>query len=307
LPEGPEIHSQARKLARLLEGSRPEIECPWPALGPQMLALQGQRVERCWAQGKAFLCRFEGGLTLYAHMQLYGRWQLGKPRPTRRQLRLRLGEARLYSATDLALLDAGGVAQHPYLSKLGPDLLDPQVGWEQVLGQLRHPRFQRRALAQLFLDQHFLAGPGNYLRSEILFAAGLKPDLRPQDLSLLQGEQLSRLALGLTRRALETGGVTTPEHLVKREKSSGTPRRWYRHWVFGREGKGCWLCQAPIVRETWAGRRLYRCLQCVGEREQVWDSLPDWTKSDPGTAKSSRAGRSKTEASRPKKGIPKSH
>ncbi|MCC6706705.1 MAG: hypothetical protein IT492_03995 [Gammaproteobacteria bacterium] len=44
------------------------------------------------------------------------------------------------------------------------------------------PAFRRRSVAALYLDQGFLAGIGNYLRSEILFFAGVSPQARPMDL-----------------------------------------------------------------------------------------------------------------------------
>jgi endonuclease-8 len=57
------------------------------------------------------------------------------------------------------------------------------------------------------LDQSFIAGLGNYLRSEILFAAGLHPDLRPLDLSRKQVGDLARHTLQLSLRSYQTGGI----------------------------------------------------------------------------------------------------
>ena len=69
------------------------------------------RVLRVDTRGKALLIRFEQGLTLYAHNQLYGRWYLNKrgtfPK-TGRSLRVALhtetDSALLYSASDIAVL-----------------------------------------------------------------------------------------------------------------------------------------------------------------------------------------------------------
>lgn len=223
------------------------------------------------AQGKAFLITFEGGQTLYAHMQLYGRWMFGKPgqqHKTNRQLRLSLAtadqEAGLYSATQIELLNAAGLKKHAYLSRLGPDLLDPGTQIPDLLERLRDKQFSGRRLAALLLDQTFWAGPGNYLRSEILFCAGLTPEMRPKDLEPAQLEKLARAAQGLARRSLKTRGITTPDDLVKSAKKDGQTRRLFRHWVFNRLGRPCWVCQAPVRKEEWSGRRLYRCLECQG-------------------------------------------
>ena len=49
--------------------------------------------------------------------------------------------------------------------------------------RLESPLFLRRRTGSLFLDQAFLAGTGNYLRSEILFVSGVHPSRRPCDLA----------------------------------------------------------------------------------------------------------------------------
>ena len=53
------------------------------------------------------------------------------------------------------------------------------------------PAFRKRSLGSLYLDQRFLAGNGNYLRSEILWAARLNPERKPAALteSALRGGQ----------------------------------------------------------------------------------------------------------------------
>jgi endonuclease-8 len=47
-------------------------------------------------------------------------------------------------------------------------------------------------LGSLYLDQGFLAGIGNYLRSEILFAACLHPAGKPRELAAKTRNRLAR-------------------------------------------------------------------------------------------------------------------
>ncbi len=270
MPEGPEIHGQALRLKSFLQGQRPQIVGHYPPVVDGLKALEGQLLQQVQARGKAFLLTFESGVTLYAHMQLYGRWLISKstePPKSNRTLRLSLSTPKqtawLYSATDIELLSPQQVEAHPYLRKLGPDLLDPQVNGIELLQRLQDPRFQRRQLATLLLDQGFWAGPGNYLRSEILFCAGLSPQTRPCDLSLGQAQRLVQVAQGLAIRSLHTKGITNHPDIVAQQKQAKVPRRLYRHWVFGRQGQKCWICQTPIGKEEWGGRRLYRCYGCV--------------------------------------------
>ncbi|GIS20929.1 MAG: hypothetical protein CM15mP120_28450 [Pseudomonadota bacterium] len=95
------------------------------------------------------------------------------------------------------------------MARLGPDALDESVHWRDILTLLLAPQFQRRTLAALYLDQGFVAGIGNYLRSEILFEARVNPFDRPCDLSRRQLGRLAQTTLDLTRQSLATAGITT--------------------------------------------------------------------------------------------------
>ena len=114
----------------------------------------------------------------------------------------------LYSASEIEVLNETELHLHPLLGKLGPDLLDQGLDARAVRRRLEDRRFGRRSLGALYLDQAFLAGLGNYLRSEILFAAGLHPALRPCELEHGQAQVLARQTLAIARRSYRTGGVT---------------------------------------------------------------------------------------------------
>jgi endonuclease-8 len=231
--------------------------------------LAGQRVDAVETRGKALLIRFEGGLSIYSHNQLYGRWYVRKhgsyPR-TGRQLRLAIHtekkSALLYSASDIAVLDAEGIREHPFLRKLGPDILDPELRPARIAKRLQDAAFAGRQLGSLLLDQGFLAGNGNYLRSEILFVAGLLPLHRPKQLEDSQLQALARAVRSIARRTYKTGGITNDPQLVQQAKARGETRSQYRHFVFARAGKPCRVCGTAVEREDRAGRRLYYCPHC---------------------------------------------
>jgi endonuclease-8 len=112
------------------------------------------------------------------------------------------------------------------------------------------------------LDQHFLAGVGNYLRSEILFVAGLHPALRPLDCDDEQLIALADAAVGLARRAYRHNGVTNDLQLARALKVEGQSRSRYRHWVFARGGRPCRQCGTAVLDTVVAGRRLNLCPIC---------------------------------------------
>ena len=270
MPEGPEIRRVAMRLDRILSGRT--IESVWFAqapLRPYASVITGQEVCSITSRSKALLTAFSGGLTLYSHNQLYGKWfvvRRGREPRTDRALRVALCTAThcalLYSATDIALLSAEELAAHSYLARLGPEALDDSVRWREIAARLQSPRFCRRRLSVLYLDQGFVAGIGNYLRSEILYDAGVAPKQRPVDLSRGQIGRLARSTLDLTRRALRTAGVTNPPHRVASLRRNGMRRDAYRWAVFERDGLPCYVCDNPISRVEAGSRRLYLCRVC---------------------------------------------
>lgn len=267
MPEGPEVRRQADRLAKALVG-RPLAEV-WfePArLKTWEAPLRAAGLAAIHTRGKAFLLRFANGHTLYVHHQLYGRWSVARAgtnarstRTLRASLRTDAIGAFLWSATDVHVLDDAGLAAHPYLRKLGPDVLDDATTADVVLARLEEARFTRRSLAALYLDQGFLAGVGNYLRTEILWVAAVDPVARPVDLTPAQRARLADATVRICRRAYATGGVTNDPEAVAAGKAAGLPRRAWRHHAFGREGKPCPRCGGFLERVERAGRRLYVC------------------------------------------------
>jgi endonuclease-8 len=270
MPEGPEIRRAADRVAEALAGRvASRVWFAFDHLAGWERKLTGRRVRGVQARGKAMLVRFEGGLNLYSHNQLYGRWYVTKngaqPR-TRRQLRVAIhtrdASALLYSASEIDVLRDRELGSHPYLARLDADVLDRAVTPSIVRRRMDDPRFARRRLAGLLLDQGFLGGIGNYLRSEILFVAGIDPARRPCDLDGGERAAFARAALHISRRAYRTRGITNAPSIVRKLRASRRPRREYRHFVFGREGEACHRCGTEIAKLQAAGRRIYVCRTC---------------------------------------------
>src|SRR3546814_14809865 len=102
------------------------------------------------------------------------------------------------------------------------------------------PRFAGRSLGSLLLDQGFLAGMGNYLRSEVLFAANLLPQRRPRDLDAGERAALVRELLAIPRHSYATRGIEPPRGM-RDDYLTDTPAG-FRFRVFGREGRQCPSC-----------------------------------------------------------------
>ena len=258
MPEGPEIRLAADRIARVLQGEQiAEVTFGLTALQRFEAPLTNSIVRAVDTHGKAMLTRFDNGLTLYSHNQLYGRWYtMKRPRlpKTNRVLRVALHtkthSALLYSATEIAVLTAAELGKHPFLQRLGPDILDRDLTTAAIADRLTSKRFSRRALASLYLDQSFLAGLGNYLRSEILWMAGVSPAQKPAELEPETVQRLAQETLTLSRRSYRTRGVIlAPKHAAALKAEGKTYQR-YRFHVFGRAGLPCCRCGATIERQV---------------------------------------------------------
>ncbi len=270
MPEGPEIKRAADRIAAaIVQQPLAEVWFAFPhlhAFGPALSTSQVTAVET-W--GKAMLIRFSNDLSIYSHNQLYGKWMVRRAYnypQTNRQLRLAIHcdrkSALLYSASEIEILDKDTILAHPFLSSIGPDVLGEQISIQEIEERLTSKRFHRRQLTTLLLDQHFLAGLGNYLRSEILFVARIYPKLRPIDCTSSQLKHLSTAILSISQQSYKTGGITNDLKRAEQLKAKGIARRHYRHWVFNRAQQLCFICQTPIIKEMTNGRRYYYCPQC---------------------------------------------
>ena len=273
MPEGPETRRAADRLARVLTTGKPvEIDFPYPKISPWRDELAQTPICEVTSRGKALLIRFENGLTLYSHSQLYGRWTVNRRdqavnsgRSLRAEFRTPTHTARLWSATEVRVLAPGGEASDPFLSRLGPDVLDASSTPKLLEKQLE--RYARKSAAHMMLDQSVFAGLGNYLRSEILFEAGIYPDDRPVDLTPEQRRKWAQAIRRVTLRAYREAGVTVPRAVARKGKAGGERRRTWRHWVFCRNDQPCRVCGTTIERRRYGGRRLDFCPTCQPQRQ----------------------------------------
>ncbi len=273
MPEGPEIRREARAIARALEGfALVRAEYRMPALADRARRLRGARIVDVASRGKAMLIAFDAGLVHFSHNQLYGEWRVVPARALAALEADRASSVRvviatekraavLLSATTVELLEASAVDAHPFLARLGPDVLDRTTTNPMVRARLASAAFVRRSLASLLLDQRFLAGPGNYLRSEILHVARVHPAARPCDLDADALERLARAMLAVPRQSLATGGVTNDRALARALADRGATFEERRFRAYGRGGKPCWTCGTRIRRVD-AGRAIYFCPRC---------------------------------------------
>ncbi|MCM7774008.1 endonuclease VIII [Enterobacter asburiae] len=261
MPEGPEIRRAADSLEAAIKGKPlTDVWFAFPQLKPFESQLVGQTVTDIETRGKALLTYFSHNLTLYSHNQLYGVWRVveaDEQPQTTRVLRVRLQTADkailLYSASDIEMLTPEQLLTHPFLQRVGPDVLDMRLTASDVKARLLSPKFRNRQFSGLFLDQAFLAGLGNYLRVEILWEVGLAAQHKASQLNDEQLEALSHALLDIPRLSYNTRGV------VDENRYHGA---LFRFKVFHRAGKKCERCGGIIERTMLSSRPFYWCPGC---------------------------------------------
>jgi endonuclease-8 len=270
MPEGPEIKREADAISRVLhKQTLTSVAFGLPHLQKYEKKWKGALIQKVRPYSKAMTIQANHGQTLYSHNQLYGKWEVLKPgqpsKHSHRQKRVELitdkGKAILWSASEIMILPHEEVLFHPYIQKLGPDILNDRISQNALIAHFQKKTFANRPLSSLFLDQAFLAGIGNYLRTEILFYARLHPTLKPKDLSPAQIKSLAQAVGVIVQRAYTQKGVTTPPSQAKRITSTEayTGKRFY---IFARAAKPCPRCKTKIEKKTMAGRRIYLCPKC---------------------------------------------
>jgi len=270
MPEGPEIHRASDRIRTALEGKKIfNVKIDFQPLAGMEYLFEGEVIEKVEARGKALLIHGPTRV-LYAHSQLYGRWMVNSKSRTlpksNRSLRILFESdthvVRLFSATDILLLEHHEIELHPYISKLGPDVVLPSTGVMEIQHHITQQRFQRRRLGGLLLDQGFLSGIGNYLRSEILYKANLLPQ---RTIASLKQEELLRfceVTKEIVQRAYEHKGITLSQERYTALRNQGLTHGASRHYVFTRAGRTCYECQTLIERHNVSSRRLDLCPSC---------------------------------------------
>lgn len=256
MPEGDTLHGWARALDAALAGH--EIVYATSTRVP-LERLVGNTVRAARALGKHLLVEFDDGHVLRTHLRMHGTIRLRRgaytgplTNPHVRWLLSTAHETALcLDAPTIELLHQSELAAHPVLSRLGPDVLAPELDSAEILRRMRAS--PDTPIGSALLDQELLAGIGNVYKSELLFIAKVSPFTRLGDLSDELLLRIIELARSWMRRNLGARRRTTPEGRVAE-----------RHWVYERSGEPCLRCgtrvrtrrQGPLARST------YYCPEC---------------------------------------------
>jgi formamidopyrimidine-DNA glycosylase len=274
MPELPEVESARAVIARVALGRRitdvddsDRYVCRPHSPGDIRQALVGRRLTAAHRIGKSMWCDTSGigrsrtpGPALGIHLGMSGKiviadgkgheidggdyWERGRAPGDYRYSRFALSFA---DGGSLLLVDPrrlGRVRLDPDLHALGPD------AHQMTLPEFRAAMARGTAPVKArLLDQEAIAGIGNLLADQALWAARINPARSVRDLKPVEVQRLYRAVRRTVDRAITGGGVHTLSVIP-----------------FRRPGGQCPRDGAPMVRGTVGGRTTWWC-----SREQSGD------------------------------------
>ncbi len=264
MPELPEVETIVRRLREPLIGRAfTGVHVGWErTVGTPVEELKrrlpGQRIEGIRRRGKYLVFRLSGGDSLIVHLKMTGDLEvLPVTDPPRRHDRLvfDLDNGRQLRFRDPRKFGRVYLTDDPaqVLGRLGPEPLDAAFTEEDFLAL-----FNRRSarIKSLLLNQEFIAGLGNIYADEALFLAGIHPGRRADTLREEEKRRLYRAIRQVLHVAIEHGGSSLADEAYR------GGRYQERFWVYGRAGRPCPACGAPIQRIRLSQRSAHFCPNC---------------------------------------------
>lgn len=269
MPELPEVESVRRGLvAAGLSGlvtdvwrSRAKLRIGTTRGAEHLDRLVGARSGPVDRRGKYLVWHFTPPkgetLGLLVHLGMSGRFGLATPELPRAahthlvlafddDREVRFVDPRRFGALRVASLDELRTAAP--IGELGPEPLDPDFDGERLAHRAHR---SKRALREVLLDQHVVAGVGNIYAVEACHRAGIHPLVAAHR---LQPSAWSRLAAALRDvmiHAIDNGGTTLRDF---RDVSGHAGRNQDELAVYGRAEQPCPRCGETLVGFVNAGR-----------------------------------------------------
>jgi endonuclease-8 len=214
MAEGDSVFRMARRIEEAFEGRTIQtVESPNPRSGLRETGsrLVGETLESVKTHGKHLILNFSNGLSLHAHMGMSGGWYAYGPseswRRPRRSAWVVFGldgmDVVQFGGPTLRLVRKVELGRDSWLSRLGPDLLDPDFTVEAGAAALATAGPSE--LGEALLNQHLLAGIGNIYKSESCWAAKLDPWRRVGSFDREELELVVEIAQKQLTAGAETG------------------------------------------------------------------------------------------------------
>lgn len=264
MPELPEVETIKRELEKAIVGKKIIEVCVHhplvirePSVEKFKKGLTGATIENILRKAKVLILELSNAKALVIHLKMTGQLVYpGKGRAARVSFHFSDGKAldfndrRLFA--ELRLLDDWRNLK--FIKGLGPEPFDLSAGrFKEMLSK------KKTKIKPLLMDQAFISGVGNLYAAEALFRARINPARPAAGLSSKEKEILFKEIKDTLSEAIKYKGSSIDQY-VRLSGGQGSYVKY--HKVYGREGKPCLVCKAPIKRIALGGRGTYFCQKC---------------------------------------------
>ena len=277
MPELPEVETVRRALVPAMQGRKITAafvgrdDLRWPLPTDLANRITGKQVISLDRRAKYILIRLSGDEVLLLHLGMSGSVRIHHVPPHLAKhdhvmfemaRSAAIGQPTFVVFSDprrfgwIDLFPASAEAQHTLLTHLGPEPLGNAFSPAYLAACLKT---RTGPIKTVLLNQTLVAGLGNIYVSEALFRAGISPRRRA---SSIRGARAGRLASAITdtlRAAIADGGTSLRDHV---QPGGDIGYFVQRLAVYGRAGKPCLICAAPVKSLVQAGRSSFYCPRC---------------------------------------------
>ena len=263
--EGHSVHRVASRHRELLVGKKFKATSPNGRFADGAAAIDGQTFQRIEAVGKnlfAFFGSAKGTLAVvHIHFGMAGVWSVFDSKketvpPTTSTTRLCLEHAETGLVSHLSAMTVQLGDEDLYVKKrasLGQDPLREDADADLLFEKVRT---SKKKIGELVMDQSFFCGPGNIYRAEILFKAGVHPNIPGVNVGRERFDRIWHHTVELLRRGYECGSILTVD--PDEARALGTPS--LRRYIYN--AATCGRCGARVQSWDMASRTCYACPSC---------------------------------------------
>ncbi|MEX2090653.1 MAG: DNA-formamidopyrimidine glycosylase [Candidatus Paceibacterota bacterium] len=246
MPELPEVETIVRELRKKITGLKiTDVWVDWPKTVKQAGGIKsfkrqvkGKKILSVRRRAKYIIMDIEGKKTLFIHQKLsghllYGKWQFlngvwesiipGPMKNDRQNGYIRfilllnngyqLGLSDLRRFGKVILVDDDKVKDLKEISGLGPEPLEINFSQFKKLFESDGRRKKGR-LKQVLMDPKFIAGIGNIYADEILWASGLHPFSRVENLNTKDLNKIYTFMVKILKKAIEYKGSSMDDYRI---------------------------------------------------------------------------------------------
>ncbi|WP_299559772.1 bifunctional DNA-formamidopyrimidine glycosylase/DNA-(apurinic or apyrimidinic site) lyase [uncultured Mycolicibacterium sp.] len=229
--------------------------------------LLGTRITGTGRRGKyLWLTLDDGDAALVVHLGMSGQMLIGPCRTDHLRIAALLDDGTAVNFVDQRtfggwliadLVEVDGTAVPAPVAHLARDPLDPRFDRDAVVDVLRrkHSEIKRQ-----LLDQTVVSGIGNIYADEALWRARIHGSRIAAALPRRRLAELLDAAAAVMTEALAQGGTSFDALYVNVNGQSGYFDRSLD--AYGREGRPCRRCGAPMRRERFMNRSSFSCPKC---------------------------------------------